>query len=177
MRAMMAETATCEDTRICDDRVMWNWGQHRRQSDEEVRADLQATIAEHGWALIYVPDDDPPIHYTVGLTDRDLSELILFGCDEAQGGLLNDLADLLVHGRTFADGEPIHQITEDDVKLELHTVTKEAPAGLARFFYGQDVQIRQLVLPDAAGRMPWQPDACDPFTQKLLFEPPHDRPS
>ncbi len=150
---------------------MWSWS--RRRSAEEVRAGLRATIAEHGWAVIYVPDDHPAIHYTVGLTEHDLPELILFGCDETLGGnLVNDLAVLLVDGRTFADGDPIQELTEGAVKLELHTTTKEAPAGLARLLYGQDVHLRQLVLPDVAGRMPWQPESHDAFAQQLLFDPP-----
>jgi hypothetical protein len=145
---------------------MWSWS--RRQ-----KPDLGATIAEHGWAVIYVPDDVPSIHYTVGLTERDLPELILFGCDEMLGGnLLNDLAALLIGGRTIFDGDPIEELTEGAAMLELHTATKEAPVGLARLRYGQDVRVRQLVLPDAAGRMPWQPEARDAFTQKLLFRPP-----
>ena len=158
---------------ICDYRPMRRWGHPRHRPDEEVRADLQATIAEHGWALIFVPDDAPSIHYTVGLTEQSLPELIVFGCDEALGSaLLNDLADLLVQGRTFADGDPIHELTEGAAKLELHTATENAPAGLARFFYGRHVGIRQLVLPDATGRMPWQRGARDAFAQRLLFEPP-----
>jgi hypothetical protein len=134
---------------------------------------LKASVAERGWALIYVPDDQPSIHYTVGLTERDLPELILFGCDETLGAdLLNDLADRLTHGQTFADGEPIWELTEDAVRLELHRTTMQAPVGCAFLLYGAGIRVRQLVLPDKAGRMPWHSSANDAFAQRLLFEPP-----
>lgn len=50
--------------------------------------------------------------------------------------------------------------------------TVSAPVGVALLYYGRPVSVRQLVLPDASGRFPWEPGAKDPFGQPLLFARP-----
>jgi hypothetical protein len=69
------------------------------------------TIRHHGWTLQPVPGDEdgPPYVYTVGLSGFGHPELILFAAAPAIAAtVLNDLGELVRHGRGVATGERIH---------------------------------------------------------------------
>jgi flagellar hook protein FlgE len=58
-------------------------------------ANVQKMIGEHGWAVIGVfptaQDDGVPFAYTVGLTDKGLPELAVYGLDPVTGGAISPL--------------------------------------------------------------------------------------
>lgn len=121
-------------------------------------------IATLGWAVTYVlpTDDDPtdiPFAYTVGLTERDLPELLIAGLPiPVAHTLLNDLAR-----REHDNGERYrHAQRIDDLLVGYDTVLIDGPlsdrlwpgAAIAR--YGRErIRVRQIVWPDVTGRFPW----------------------
>ena len=72
---------------------------------------LRETIRRFGWALQAVLADDdgsPPFVYTVGLSGFRHAELVLFGTGQANAAVvLNDLGELVRHGRVLAAGDEI----------------------------------------------------------------------
>lgn len=137
----------------------------------------RAGVAEHGWMVIGVPDDGehPGFHFTTGLTERELPELIVYGLpDEVGTALLNDLAQRLVDGARYADGEVVPDLVDGDYRMQLWDVTwLQDPLGAAFQLYGrQAVRVRQLVVPDRQDRLPWEDDYALAHLQPVLFEPP-----
>lgn len=123
--------------------------------------DTRRLIDAHGWAVIGVfptrPEDGVPFSYTVGLTDRGLPELAIYGLPpHTAGGVLNAVArHALDHGELrcgeptlglLARGLPVVAIAMDDTE-DLTTV---------RALYGVVLAAQQIVWPDCDGRMPWQ---------------------
>ena len=134
-------------------------------------------IAQHGWLIqsILGDGDRPGFHFTVGLTERGLAELIVYGLHSDLGGhALNDVAQRLMDGERFADGEVVPGVLEGDYRTQLWGVTwLQDPLGAAFRLYGQDaVEVRQLVIPDLENRMPWEDDYADLDIQPLLFVAP-----
>ncbi len=131
-------------------------------------------IEEHGWLVVTVPaEDEEPwdFHYTAGLTAKDLPELVVYGLPaEVAGAVLNDLASALVGGATIVDGQPLVELLEGPFHPQLRTaVRRRAPLGVAEEQYGDQVRVRQLVLPDRENRMPWDPDFDESFSQPVLY--------
>jgi hypothetical protein len=78
-------------------------------------------IDECGWLVVTVPaEDDEPwnFHYTAGLTERGLPELIVSGLPADVGGdVLNLLASRLAEGDVIRDGMPIADFVTADSHL------------------------------------------------------------
>lgn len=137
-------------------------------------------IARHGWLVIAVPGDDdrPCFQFTAGLTERDLPELIVYGLGSELGmDTLNDVAQRLVDGARYADGEVVPDILDGDYRTQLWDVTwLQDPLGAAFGLYGRDsVRVRQLVVPDLDDRLPWDDDYAHPELQPVLFDAPNGR--
>jgi hypothetical protein len=137
-------------------------------------------IAQHGWLVIGVFGDDEHLdfQFTVGLTERDLPELIVYGLDSEVGThALNDVAQRLVDGARYADGEVVADVLDGNYRTQLWDVTwLQDPLGAAFALYGQDsVRVRQLVVPDLDDRLPWEDDYAHLDLQPVLFEAPNGR--
>ncbi|MFI7586250.1 DUF4262 domain-containing protein [Spongisporangium articulatum] len=131
-------------------------------------------VARHGWLVHYVADADPsPLHFTVGLTERDLPEVFAYGLPAEQGGLiLNDVAERMLDGLELTEPTVFDDLLEGDYNVHLWSVTEPPVLGAAYLLYGDRVRARQLVVPDEANRMPWHPDHHDSHRQPLFFDPP-----
>jgi hypothetical protein len=132
-----------------------------------------------GWAVMHVlpTDDDPdttaPFSYTIGLTGHGYPELLIAGlpCEIAHT-LLNDLA-----GRVYGKAQRFtHGQRVDDLIAGYPAVVVEGDLvehlwpGVAVARYGRDrLRLQQVVWPDPAGRLPWEPGyAYDAQVQPLI---------
>ncbi|PPK92193.1 uncharacterized protein DUF4262 [Kineococcus xinjiangensis] len=134
-------------------------------------------IADHGWMVMAVPEGEgaPGFSHTVGLTERRLPEVIVYGlAPDVALQLLNDVAGRMAAGEEFADGQPIAGLLRGDHVLSLHDAIRLTdPLGAAFQLYGEeDVRVRQLAVPDREGRPPWDPRYAVPHLQPVLFDPP-----
>ena len=141
-------------------------------------------IARHGWLVIDVPPGDdtgdevgaPGFQFTAGLTERELPEMIVYGLAPEVGmHVLNDVAERLLAGESFDNGQVIPGLLEGDFSTQLWDVTwLQDPLGAAFALYGADrVRVRQLVVPDTQNRLPWEDDYSHPDLQPLLFTAPN----
>lgn len=142
-----------------------------------VLADLRRTIRRYGWAIIAIPDEGSEsvgFQFTVGLTERGLPEVIVYGLGAEVGHYsLNVLAERLAEGERFTDGQVISGLVEGDYRFQLWDATRlRDPLGLASFMYGDDLSVRQLVVPDLDDRLPWELGYERPDLQPLLFDKP-----
>jgi hypothetical protein len=148
--------------------------------------DIDAVIAEHGWALQAVLADGPgapSFTYTIGLFDR-LPELLCVGPSPGvAGSTLNALAQhLRAHPHLARAGQRIELPDRDPVLpvVELGAVAPrwhELYVGQPIAHHGRDdLEVLQVLAPDEAGRFPDDP-AVDPRSltaQPVLADP--DRP-
>lgn len=121
-----------------------------------------------------MPADDDEVwtfHYTAGLTEHGLPELIVYGVTDEHGpSLLNSLASRLLDGEVIADGTRIDDLLEGPFTPQLRTaVRRRDPLGVAEEQYGDQVMVRQLVLPDRENRMPWEVGFDDSASQPVLY--------
>ncbi|BCL14684.1 DUF4262 domain-containing protein [Micromonospora sagamiensis] len=140
----------------------------------------QEHIDTIGWAVTAVVPDpgetDSPFAYTVGLTERDLPELVIAGLDPLIAHeLLNDMARRVYSGaQSLTHGQRV-----DDLLVGYDAVIVEGPAtealhpGAAYARYGNDrVYLQQIVWPDKHGRFPWDYGYAYPaHVQPLLTHP------
>ena len=138
-------------------------------------------IAEHGWLVIDVEGSEegqPGFQFTVGLTEHDLPELITYGLGaEAAMHALNDVAERLLSGEQYEDGQLVPDVLEGGYRTQLWDVTwLQDPLGAAFRLYGRDrVRVRQLIIPDLQDRLPWEDGFAYPELQPVLFVPPNGR--
>lgn len=144
-----------------------------RRTDEQRWRDV---VAEHGWMVMSVGASGtaPEFTFTCGLTEVGLPEVVVYGLPgDTAGTLLNDVAQRLLDGERFTDGEPVARVLRGyDLQL-WDTTWLQDPLGAAFRLYGEDrVRVRQLVWPDADGRWPWDPACTVLDAQPVLFTPP-----
>lgn len=153
------------------------------RADQEEQA-WREDVEKHGWLVFDIPPDEsrgdgdgpPGFQFTVGLTLRGLPEMIVYGLPEDAGmGILNDLADRLIAGESFSDGQPIEDLVHGDYRLQLWDATwLQDPLGAAFRLYGEEnVKVRQLVIPDRQHRLPWEDEYETPHLQPLLLTGPN----
>jgi hypothetical protein len=143
------------------------------------RADqtLQSMIDEHGWAVVGVfptaSDDGVPFSYTVGLTDKGLPELAVYGLDPVNGGtILNAVAQRMIDHGEVRGGERIDGELANGLQLAVIDMGDTAELTAVRRFYGAVLAARQIVWPDPHGRMPWEGWSCPNEAQPLNNDPP-----
>lgn len=135
-------------------------------------------VARHEWVVLHVAaGETPAFQYTVGLTARGLPELVVYGLRLKTGMLvLDDLAARLLDGQVFADGVEVPDLLPDTPDTQLWDVTwLQNPLDAAVRLFGDVVRVRQLVVPDPRGRLPWHAEFETPHTQPVLFVPPNGR--
>jgi hypothetical protein len=122
------------------------------------------TIARSGVHLEFVPQPTPleTCWYTIGLTDHDHPELILFGLPpDLSRPVLHAVADDVVAGRrTCVAGRQADDVLDGHQVLFVAVTEPDRHLPVAaRFYAGTDsaVAALQIVWPDRYHRWPWQP--------------------
>ncbi|WP_395695347.1 DUF4262 domain-containing protein [Nocardioides sp.] len=133
--------------------------------------DLRAKIAAYGWAVRNVADSDPAkcLSYTVGLTAHGHPEVVMTGLPPEVGtAFLNIVGEIVVReGGRFAAGQETTELA-DGPAMPVLPITDMTDLAAVKAIYG-DVPALQIVRPDSAGRLPWEPDyANPPGSQRLL---------
>lgn len=133
---------------------------------------LQSVIDVHGWAVIGVfptrDDDGIPFSYTVGLTDKGLPELAIYGLGPGNSArILNAAGRRMVRRGELRGGDRVGGVLAFDAQLAVIDMADTADLSAVRHLYGVVLAARQIVWPDAQGRMPWEgwnfPDAAQPL--------------
>lgn len=129
---------------------------------------VREIIDRVGWMVQGVfGEGEPPFAYTVGLTEKQMPELYIFGLPpEVAARTLNDAAQqMLDRGEPFVDDEVVEKVLT--IPLVARAASSLEDVGVARRFYGHDIDLVQLVWPDPEGRYPWD-DGCSTVGHKLI---------
>jgi hypothetical protein len=125
-------------------------------------------VRKHGWMAlhIYAGDATPSFTYTIGLCAmKRLPELIVFSLDmEKAHAALRIIISEAEKGNRLPVGRPISGLFDTvDVFLFPTDRHKHAEYMLRSVWFYDDAAFacEQLVIPDNAGRFPWEDD-CDP---------------
>lgn len=123
--------------------------------------DTRRLIDTHGWAVIGVfptcAEDGPPFSYTVGLTDRGLPELAIYGLPpQTAGGVLNVAARHAVDNGELPCGQPITGLLAGGLPVVAVAMEDTDDLTTVRGLYGVVLAAQQIVWPDSQGRMPWE---------------------
>lgn len=134
---------------------------------EDRIAQMRRLIDDHGWTVIGVfptgPTDGPPFSYTVGLTDRGLPELAIYGLEpRAAGGVLNVVARLAIDAGEFARGQRLDGLLAGGLPLAVIEMNDTTDMTGVRALYGAVLAAQQIVWPDPDGRMPWENGSLGP---------------
>jgi hypothetical protein len=120
------------------------------------RTSIISTIQDHGHQLIGVGGDTtaPPFIYTIGLTATYGCELLIVGLPMKYGSIVNDIAANL----PLPLNEPLSQFTNMPLMLRRsnwnQALLHSEFVCLADRFYGKEVNVVQIVMPDRNGRFP-----------------------
>jgi hypothetical protein len=131
--------------------------EHPESTKQERLEYLRGLLDQHNWVVIGVHEERyrPPYSYTLGLTDRELPELVITGLPHkrAADALTRAAWDLLA-GETLAPGKRIR--TVEGLLAEVVKVDEPgAHLDVAADLYGQQLAALQLVYTDQRGRWPW----------------------
>lgn len=152
------------------------------QGPEAAQAEADRMIAEHGFMFQAVFDGDgqPGFIYTIGLAQRGLPEFIFVGSCEGRatnymlgaiGAAMEgmEIQPGLVAPETEINpyGVPAWILRADD-KLDTHAFGVRHQ--LARLGAATDARLFQIVMPDMAGRFPWE-DGYDWLEQQVDAPP------
>lgn len=148
-----------------------------------VLADTRAKIAANGWTVVAVfatvDHPRPSFAYTVGLSERGLPELSVYGLPgRVAHSLLNEVARRMVESeRAPQTGERIEGVLVDDVALVAVAMTDARELNLVREIYGSVAAAVQVVWPDADGLLPWEHGTqVGDDEQPVRGTPPEARP-
>ena len=141
-------------------------------------AAVRRKIAAHGWVIQLVSESrtHPQFHYTLGLFPIAGFEIVIFGMTTNDGGIvLNDLAERVQHGTRFTNGQALTDVLAGGYAVTMLEISDaNAWLKIARLLYTSDgtpLPSWQMVLPDAAHALPWDPAYSGP-AQPLLGPPP-----
>ncbi len=148
--------------------------------DDRQEREWRSDIARLEWLALHVAardDGSPAYQYTAGLTERGLPEMVVYGLRMKTGVLvLDDLAGRLLDGHEFPDGVSVPDLVHGHDQAQLWDATwLQDPLDAVLRLYGTQARVRQLVVSDAAGRLPWEGDFLTPHLQPVLFVPPNGR--
>jgi hypothetical protein len=128
---------------------------HPGSTKEDYYAELRATISRHGWAVQFVESDRVPLAYTVGLTRRQLPELLVTGLAAQQSvRLLNRVAELVADGDSQIPGTQF-ALPRGPLLEVVRVQHPDAHMYAAIGIYRRKIRALQMVWADAAGRWPW----------------------
>jgi hypothetical protein len=153
---------------------------------DEVALQALGMIGTYGVQVTYVGagDGKSPFAYTAGLTEIGEPELmlVLAAPPSILHPILNDIAKRVLDGQRLQPGDRLSDVLEGpyDVVIcgpvpddAMHADASGYFPGVARSIYGDRVRVFQVVVPDGAGRFPWQ-DGYAIASQPLLGPPPRD---
>jgi hypothetical protein len=139
---------------------------------------LRQKIAAHGWAIqsVLPSPGSPPFQYTLGLWPQVEFEIMVIGLSHRAGSsLLNDLASRVVAGTRFTNGQVLTDVLDHGYEVTLVDVANAGTwIAMAEQLYrhaGTPLRVWQVVYPDAAHRMPWDP-GYNGTGQPVLASPP-----
>jgi hypothetical protein len=146
------------------------------EDPEDMHPDARNFVAEvrrFGWMAthIYAEESAPSFTYTTGLcVTKHLPELIVFSLDK---GRAHEALKIIIkeaeHGNRLPVGRPISGLFDTvDVFLFATDKDKHAEYLLRSVWFYDDPAFpcEQLVIPDSAGRFPWEDD-CDPLFRSI----------
>ena len=126
-------------------------------NDFDVFSNIDNRIKQYGYSYIATGIDETSMTYTVGLSDSDLPEIVVFGLPlELAVVMLSDAVKLLKEGKLPLD-TPLHEIA--NFSCVCKQVSAERGVGyinVANARAGRPVNLIQLVWPDEKGHFPWQ---------------------
>ena len=134
------------------------WICEHPESTRQERLDyLRGVLDQHPWVVIGVHEERyrPPYSYTLGLTDRELPEVVITGLPHKRAAdVLTWAASDLLGGGTLAPGKRIRP--GDGLLAEVVKVAEPgAHLDVAADLYGQQLSAVQLVYTDEHGHWPW----------------------
>jgi uncharacterized protein DUF4262 len=153
---------------------------------DDVNARNLEAIDRDGWAVVMVAprpgESFPAFAYTVGLSRRVGSELIMVGLDPyVAGRILNSIATDAVEAGDLQEG-PLPNVLEGDRVLDLRQMDPSRyNEYLGRLLWFHDkfergpLRVMQVVWPDKQGIFPDEDDLT-PEERKLQPQPLLDRP-
>jgi hypothetical protein len=139
------------------------------------RTSIISTIQDHGHQLIVGGEaGSPPFIYTIGLTSTYGTELLVVGLPIKYGSIVNAVAEAL----PLPLNEPLTQFTNLPLMLRRCDANRDRLHDefvcQADAFYGMEVQVVQIVMPDRNGKFPghheYEHEYMDP-RQPLFYKP------
>jgi len=129
---------------------------------EAYYAKLETNVAQHGWACVFVGDDDKHgFAYTIGLSGKHLPELLIDTQEDSKVSctMLNVVAKkIIAHGAPVPDGyEPLGAMNGRLLKIyPKEFLEKCIYAGVWAFRHNTAERFTgmQIVFPDKNGRYP-----------------------
>lgn len=125
---------------------------------------LRDLVAEHGWAVVAVPEDDegPGFAYSVGLAERfGHPEVAVSGVPaDLMHRLVNDAADLVASGTVLTDGARTGALLvgyDCAARAVAAGNYREFFGAAERYYGGRPFRAVQVFWPDRDGRYPWEP--------------------
>ena len=130
---------------------------------DEAELRVRSDVDTYGWHVAKIGGDDraPPWAFTIGLEQSfGHPEVLVFGMElELLHALLNQIGELVKHGRSFDPGERADGLLEQNPP-EFRSVDPRwqgAFTGNAAWFYRErSFRVLQCFWPDSTGRMPWR---------------------
>lgn len=134
------------------------------RTDREIDPRVRRDIAEHGWHVVKVMEDDVgPAHaFSIGLVEsHDHPEIVVTGPDlDVLHRLVNAVGEEVRDGRRFEPGHEYAGIVAD-LRCHfraVHPTNYPDFLGYAGWYYrGAFFPALQCVWPDPSGRYPWDP--------------------
>jgi hypothetical protein len=130
----------------------------KANSTHRISEKLENFIRSRGWAVVSV-SGSPGFSYSVGLVERDLAEVIVFGVGGEEGPtIIGDYARATIERGRLKINEPL-----DGLVKNFRAVLRElAPAEIQQYLKaawvrsGGTMDAVQLVWPDPSGKFPWE---------------------
>ena len=130
--------------------------EHPESTKQERLEYLRGLLDQHSWVVIGVHEERyrPPYSYTLGLTNRELPELVVTGVPYKRAAdMLTPAAWDLLGGGTLAPGNRIRMV--DGLRRGREGCRAGAHLDVAADLYGQQLAAVQLVYTDQRGHWPW----------------------
>jgi hypothetical protein len=149
-------------TRNNEELTMPDWELPDAEDESDRR--LLADIAEYGWHIVGVSEDDegPGFAFSVGLLyTLNHPEILIMGLRQnIAASLINDMGDAIRNGAVFSAGRQYDDIAAG-FPLAFVAVDQRyyrEYLGYALWFYRTlDFPVLQCIWPDKAGVFPWEP--------------------
>lgn len=125
------------------------------------RRDIAERIRRVGWTTlgIFGGPESPPFGYTIGLTEKGMPEFVLLGAPiEHVQNMVNAVVERALKGEAF-EGAFLDEILANDLRVAIVRAPKARANSeflvQAEHYYGREVEVLQIVLPDRKGLFPW----------------------